>query len=99
MELKVASKKQNQLFNRTEVVVLITDYASTPSRKETEALLLAEFKCASDCLVINEIHQPFGTKQVKVNAFIYDSAEKAKAMERPYKFKRGKPAPAPASSG
>lgn len=90
MEVKIISKKQNPLFERSEVVVSITGFEATPSRKDVAPLLCAELKCAEGCVVLKEIHQPFGSKQVKVNAFVYNSLDAAKKAEREYIFQRGK---------
>ncbi len=91
MDVKIISKKQNHLFERTEVVASITGFKSTPSRQEVAPLLCSELKCAAEALVLREIHQPFGSKAVKVNAFVYSSPEVAKKAEREYIFQRGKP--------
>ncbi len=91
MEVKIISKKQNPLFERSEVVASITGFNATPSRKEVAPLLCSELKCSEDSLVLKEIHQPFGSKQVNVIAFAYSSPEAAKKSELDYIFQRGKP--------
>ncbi len=96
MEVKIISKKQNPLFERSEITASISGFQATPSRKDVAPLLSSELKCAEDCVVLKEIHQPFGSKQVKVSAFVYNSAEVAKKSERDYIFQRGKPKPAAA---
>lgn len=94
MELKIVSKKHNPLFGRSEVTVQMTGFTATPSRKEVSELLCGELKCDAAALVLTEIHQPFGSKSVKVHCRVYDSAEKAKAIEYNYIFQRGQPKPA-----
>ncbi|MDP3742059.1 MAG: hypothetical protein Q8R15_01965 [Candidatus Micrarchaeota archaeon] len=91
MEVKIVSKKQNPLFQRSEVIASITGFNATPSRKEVALLLCTELKCQADALVLREIHQPFGSKTATINAFVYNSAETAKKTERGYLFQRGNP--------
>ena len=98
MEVKIVSKKNNASFGRSEVVCEVTGFNATPSRKETSELLCSELKCDVGQLVISEIHQPFGLKKVTIRASVYDSSEKAKAVERDYIFKRGLPKAAPAAA-
>ncbi len=90
MDLKIVSKKQNNLLNRIEVVASISGFSSTPSRKDVGEAMCSELKCSPDCLVIREVHQPFGSKTVKVKANVYDSLELAKKREPEFIFNRGK---------
>ena len=54
MEVKIISKKQNQLFGRSEVVASITGFNATPSRKEVVPLLCTELKCAAEALILRK---------------------------------------------
>ncbi|MFH1247191.1 MAG: hypothetical protein V1644_02310 [Candidatus Micrarchaeota archaeon] len=89
MDVKIVSKKQNALFERTEVVAAISGFEATPSRKDVAPLLCQELKCQQEALVVKEILQPFGSKTVKVHAFVYSTPEVAKKSEHAYFFQRG----------
>ncbi len=92
MELKIISKKQVLLFNRTEVVAEVSEFAATPSKKEVIALLCKELKCKEEVVVIQEIHQPFGVKKAKVTANIYSSVEDVEKNALKHLLKRMRPA-------
>ncbi len=89
MKLKILSKKNNSLFNRTEVTASATEFKSTPSRKELLEAMSTELKCDAGALVLEQIHQPFGSKSVTITAKVYDSPDAAAKAEPKFKFERG----------
>ncbi len=88
MDFKIDSKKENPAFDRLEVSASISGFQTTPSRKEVTDLLCAELKCAPDVVVVQKVHQRFGTRQAFVSANMYKSAQAAAKTEPGYLFKR-----------
>ncbi len=88
--MKVLEQKENPLFSRKEVVVLVERVDATPSRVEVLKQLSEFFKASPDTIVIDSITQKFGERQATVNAKIYSNANALKKTERAFKLARGK---------
>jgi len=79
-DLKIIEKKENPLFNRKEIIFQI-DSEITPSRVEVGNLIVKEFSTSLDKIKIKSILGKFGSKNFKVNVFIYDSEENKNSVE------------------
>lgn len=90
MQLKVIEEKANPLYNRKEVSAVMEFDSSTPSRKQVLAELLKKYGGSDDTVVIREVRQNFGRKEVLVKVMVYANAESAKKSEHPSMVKRTK---------
>jgi len=89
--MKVLEQKENALFSRKEVTMLVERVDVTPSREEVLKQLSEFFKASPDAIVIDEIKQKFGERQAIVRAKIYSDSTVLKKTERAFKLARGKP--------
>ncbi|MEW6329382.1 MAG: hypothetical protein AB1468_04655 [Candidatus Micrarchaeota archaeon] len=87
MDLKINEKRENPIFNRTEVRFTAEFDSGTPSRKEVKELLAGKLGAEAELVVIDEMVQEFGKREVKGYAKAYKS-RKSMEVEREYKMKR-----------
>lgn len=79
-DFKLIEEKVNPLFNRKEIVFEVSSEV-TPSRKEVGDLIVKEFSTNLDNMKIKKILGKFGSKNFKVNVFIYNSEEEKNQIE------------------
>jgi ribosomal protein S24E len=79
METKVLEQKENPLFSRKEVHVLVKDEL-TPSKEEARKIVGDEFKADPSLVRIRKIDAKFGVKEFVIIADVYDSAEEFKRI-------------------
>ena len=78
--MEILEHKKNNLLHREEVIVSLK-HSSSPSKKEAAKLLSEHFKKHEENVIINKIASGFGSKEFKINAKIYNTAEDKKNYE------------------
>ncbi len=91
MNVQITQEKENKLFGRTELEARVQGFQATPNRKDLRTEIAKLKACGVDCVVIDKVEQDFGAQTATVAARVYPSADKAKAVEPGYKFKREEP--------
>ena len=79
-EIKVLEEKENPLFKRKEVHVLIYSEKS-PSREEVSNILSKKFSVPSINVKIKAISGNFGSKTFNIEANLYSSKENKDSIE------------------
>ena len=87
--MKVISEKQNPLFNRKEVKILVESQV-TPSKAEAEKIISDKFPSAIENVKINKVKGRFGCKTFLINANIYNTFEDKENFEPKIKEKKKK---------
>lgn len=91
MEIEIDSKKNNPLFNRTEVrFTIIHTSEGTPNREIIRSELAEKLNAKKENIIINSINSSFGIQQSTGYAKIYTSPKKSEELERKYILKRNK---------
>jgi ribosomal protein S24E len=86
-EIKILEKKENPLFNRKEIkVVLESDSAIKTS--DAEKLFAEHFSSHADNVKIKKIAGKFGSKQFIISANVYHTKEDKDKTEK-VKLKKG----------
>lgn len=85
--MKVLEDKENFLFNRKEVKILV-ESDSNPKYQEAEAIIVMEFKAALENIAIKRIKGEFGQHSFVISAFIYKSKEDKEKYEPKPKQKK-----------
>lgn len=85
--MQIIEQKDNQLFNRKEVKVLV-ESASSPSKLDAEKSIADHFKSEQSNIVINNVKGKFGCKTFLINANIYNSLEDKENFEPKKKVKK-----------
>ena len=82
MEIKILSKKENPLLNRTEIE-FECDYPSegTPNILEVKHKLVALEDASNDLLVVDSMKPSYGATKAVGLAKVYDSVEKLQEIE------------------
>ena len=91
MEIEIDSKKNNPLFDRTEVhFTIIHKGEGTPDRELIRGELAGKLNVKKDNIVVDNIHSGFGIQESKGYAKIYKSVEVAKDFDRDHLLERNK---------
>ena len=91
MEIEINEKKNNPLFNRTEVHFTINhEGEGTPNREIIRSEIADKLNVKKENIIINNIYSSFGVQKSKGYAKIYTNPKKAEALERKYILKRNK---------
>jgi len=82
MEIKILSKKENPLLNRTEIE-FECDYPSegTPNLLDVKHKIVALEDSSNDLLVVDNMKPSYGATKAVGLAKVYDSVEKLKEIE------------------
>ncbi len=82
MEIKILSKKENPLLNRTEIE-FECDYPSegTPNLLDVKHKLVALEDSSNDLLVVDSMKPSYGATKAVGLAKVYDSVEKLQEIE------------------
>jgi len=87
--LKILSKKENKLLERTEVVIEVTHpLSSTPQKKEIREMLSKEMQVPKDNIVVKDCQTRFGTHITRGIAKLYHKNASLQAIEHKYVLKR-----------
>ena len=91
MEMEIDSKKNNPLFDRTEVHFTIQhEGEKTPNREIIRSELAEKLNAKKETIIINYIQSSSGIQKSMGYAKIYSSVKKAEEMERKHILKRNK---------
>jgi len=91
MEIEIDSKKNNPLFDRTEVHFTIQhEGEKTPNREIIRSELAEKLNAKKENIIINDIQSSSGIQKSIGYAKIYSSVKKAEEMERKHILKRNK---------
>jgi ribosomal protein S24E len=88
MEIKVENKIKQNLFDREEIVLKITN-TLTPSKAQIKEEVSKMTKKPQENIVIKKIAQEFGKKEVIVNVYVYNDAALIKRYQRKPRKKKG----------
>ena len=82
MDIQVIEEKNNPNLNRREIVFKVIHDASTPSRKSVVERLAATLNSKSSLVFVDSLKTEFGKRETIGYAKIYETAERAKQVER-----------------
>jgi ribosomal protein S24E len=91
MEIEIESKRNNPLFNRTEVHFTVRhEGKGTPDRELIRSELAEKLNAKKENIVVHTIHSSFGNQESTGYAKVYTSVEKSKGWERQHILRRNK---------
>jgi small subunit ribosomal protein S24e len=88
LDIQVIEEKTNPMLNRREVVFKVIHDESTPSRKSVVERLAATLNSKPGLVFVDGLRTEFGKRETFGYAKIYESAERAKQVERPHIMER-----------
>ena len=88
MDIQVIEEKNNPILNRREIVFKVIHDASTPSRKSVVERLAATMNSKSSLVFVDSLKTEFGKRETIGYAKIYETAERAKQVERVHIIER-----------
>ncbi len=88
MDIQVIEERNNPLLNRREVVFKIMHDEATPSRKSVVDRLAATMNSKVGLVIVDNLKTDFGKRETIGYAKIYETAERAKEVERPHIMER-----------
>ncbi len=88
MDIQVIEEKSNPMLNRREVVFKVIHDESTPSRKSVVERLAATLNTKIGLVYVDSLKTEFGKRETIGYAKIYETAERAKQVERPHIVER-----------
>lgn len=88
MEIQVIEEKNNPNLNRREIVFKVIHDESTPSRKSVVERLAATLNSKSTLVFVDSMNTEFGKRETIGYAKIYETAERAKQVERVHIIER-----------
>lgn len=88
MDIQVIIEKSNPLLNRREVVFKVLHDEATPSRKSVVDRLAATMNSKEGLVIVDSLKTDFGKRETIGYAKIYETAERAKEVERNHIIER-----------
>lgn len=88
MDIQVIEAKNNAVLNRREVVFKVIHDESTPSRKSIVERLAATLNSKIGLVYVDNLKTEFGKRETIGYAKIYETAERAKQVERAHIIER-----------
>lgn len=88
MDIQVIEAKNNAVLNRREVVFKVIHDESTPSRKSVVERLAATLNSKVGLVYVDSLKTEFGKRETIGYAKIYETAERAKEIERAHIIER-----------
>ncbi len=89
MKIDIVKKTENKLLDRTEIEVQIEHHGeAVPKRDDFLNRLSAQLNKERDQVVLIKLEAKYGRGESTALVHAYDSAERAKAVEREYLLKR-----------
>ena len=89
MKIEILTEKENKALARKEIHFRIDHVgATTPSRADIRAKIVAQFDAESSTVVVNVLRTKFGTGVTEGSARIYADPEQMKRAELGYILKR-----------
>lgn len=91
MDIEITEKKNNPLFNRTEVHFTINhEGEGTPNREIIRSEIADKLNVKKENIIINNITSSFGIQKSRGYAKIYSSPKNIENLERKYILNRDK---------
>ena len=88
MDIQVIEAKNNTILNRRELVFKVIHDESTPSRKSVVERLAATQNSKIGLVYVDSLKTEFGKRETIGYAKIYETAERAKEIERAHIIER-----------
>jgi small subunit ribosomal protein S24e len=88
LDIQVIEAKNNAVLNRREVVFKVIHDESTPSRKSVVERLAATLNSKVGLVYVDSLKTEFGKRETIGYAKIYETAERAKEIERAHIIER-----------
>jgi small subunit ribosomal protein S24e len=88
LDIQVIKEKSNPLLNRREVVFKVLHDEATPSRKSVVDRLAATMNSKEGLVIVDSLKTDFGKRETIGYAKIYETAERAKEVERNHIIER-----------
>jgi small subunit ribosomal protein S24e len=88
LDIQVIESKNNAVLNRREVVFKVIHDESTPSRKSVVERLAATLNSKVGLVYVDSLKTEFGKRETIGYAKIYETAERAKQVERAHIIER-----------
>jgi small subunit ribosomal protein S24e len=81
MNVDILSSKDNPLLSRKEIEATVTFDAATPKRTDLKQAIGGKIAANPDLMVVRRVSASFGTRSVKVLAYVYSSKESLMGIE------------------
>ena len=92
MNIEILNERENKPLGRKEITFQIDHArASTPSRADIHAKIVAQFNADASSVAISTLDTHFGLGMTKGLAHIYTNAEQMKRIELDHMVKRNEP--------
>jgi ribosomal protein S24E len=78
MDITIQSKTQNPFLKREEIEATVTHDEGTPKKSEIQQELSKTLMVKKELIVLSKITPRYGSKQLKIKAHIYETAEAMK---------------------
>jgi small subunit ribosomal protein S24e len=88
LDIQVIVDKNNPLLNRREIVFKVLHDEATPSRKSVVDRLAATMNSKEGLVIVDSLKTDFGKRETIGYAKIYETAERAKEIERSHIMER-----------
>ena len=88
MDIQVIEAKNNTILNRRELVFKVIHDESTPTRKSVVERLAATQNSKVGLVYVDSLKTEFGKRETIGYAKIYETAERAKEIERAHIIER-----------
>ena len=88
MDIQIIKSKDNPILKRREIEFKVIFDESTPSRKSVVERLAATENSKVGLVYVDSLKTEFGKRESLGYAKIYETAERAKEIERPHIIKR-----------
>jgi len=88
MDIQIIRSKDNPILKRKEIVFKVIFDESTPSRKSVVERLAATENSKVGLVYVDSLKTEFGKRESLGYAKIYETAERAKEIERPHIIER-----------
>jgi small subunit ribosomal protein S24e len=88
LDIQVMDEKNNPILNRREIVFKVIHDESTPTRKSVVEKLAATQNSKVGLVYVDSLKTEFGKRETVGYAKIYETAERAKQIERAHIIER-----------
>ena len=88
MDIQVIDEKNNPILNRREIAFKVIHDESTPTRKSVVEKLAATQNSKVGLVYVDSLKTEFGKRETVGYAKIYETAERAKQIERAHIIER-----------
>jgi len=88
LDIQVIDEKNNPILNRREIVFKVIHDESTPTRKSVVEKLAATQNSMVGLVYVDSLKTEFGKRETIGYAKIYETAERAKQIERAHIIER-----------